>query len=214
MKTRKTKTCLIVVAHPDDETLWAGGTLLSHPQWDCFIVSLCRKKDPDRAPKFQKVLEALGANGVMGDMNDDPEQRPIEEEEFERMVLKLLPEQAFDLVITHSPEGEYTRHLRHEETGTAVIKLWQNGDLRTKELWLFAYEDNDKAYLPRAVESATAFFKLSKAVWQQKYDLITQIYGFEEDSWEAKTTPVAEAFWQFKNSFDAGKWLNKQSRKS
>ena len=25
--------CAVIVAHPDDETLWAGGTMLMHP--DC-----------------------------------------------------------------------------------------------------------------------------------------------------------------------------------
>jgi len=28
------KTVAIIVAHPDDETLWAGGTILSHPFFD------------------------------------------------------------------------------------------------------------------------------------------------------------------------------------
>ena len=23
----------MIVAHPDDETLWAGGTILKHPEW-------------------------------------------------------------------------------------------------------------------------------------------------------------------------------------
>lgn len=27
------KTVGIIVAHPDDETLWAGGTILQHPEW-------------------------------------------------------------------------------------------------------------------------------------------------------------------------------------
>ena len=49
----------VVVAHPDDETLWAGGLLLGHPEWSPFIVTLCRGQDPDRAPKFQRALECL-----------------------------------------------------------------------------------------------------------------------------------------------------------
>ncbi len=66
LMNKEIKRVAIIVAHPDDETLWAGGTILSHPEWECFVVSLCRKSDPDRAPKFKKVLEVLGADGISG----------------------------------------------------------------------------------------------------------------------------------------------------
>ena len=61
----KTKTVAIIVAHPDDETLWAGGTMLSNPEWQYFVACLCRKTDPNRAPKFEKALDVLGVAGVM-----------------------------------------------------------------------------------------------------------------------------------------------------
>ena len=54
-----TKEVAIIVAHPDDETLWVGGTILIHPAWNCFIVSVCRRNDTNRAPKFYKALKAL-----------------------------------------------------------------------------------------------------------------------------------------------------------
>ena len=49
-------TILVVSAHPDDETLWAGGLLLSHPEWEPFIVTLCR--DARRAAR--SVATELG----------------------------------------------------------------------------------------------------------------------------------------------------------
>jgi hypothetical protein len=59
------KNVAIIVAHPDDETLWAGGTILNHPSWKCFIICLCRKNDPDRAPRFYKALHVLKSQGNM-----------------------------------------------------------------------------------------------------------------------------------------------------
>lgn len=53
------KSVALIVAHPDDETLLAGGTVLSHPAWQCFIVCLCREGDTERAPKFYKALNVL-----------------------------------------------------------------------------------------------------------------------------------------------------------
>ena len=58
------KKVLVAVAHPDDETIWMGNMLLKNmDNWDTTIISLCRKDDPDRAPKFGKVCEIYKAKG-------------------------------------------------------------------------------------------------------------------------------------------------------
>jgi LmbE family N-acetylglucosaminyl deacetylase len=204
----KPKNVAIIVAHPDDETLWAGGTILSHPEWICFIVSLCRGSDADRAPKFQNALKALNSTGTIADLDDGPQQIPLDETELEQTIVKLLPKKSFDLIITHNPSGEYTRHLRHEEVSKAVINLWYNKKIKTDELHTFAYEDGDKMYLPRAIKEASIYNQLSKEIWQRKYGILNKTYGFEKNSWELQTTPTEEAFWQFTNSLDANKWLN------
>lgn len=201
------KNVAIIVAHPDDETLWAGGTILSHPHWNCFVVCLCRSDDKDRAPKFYEALKILRAEGIMGNLDDGPEQEPLAEEEVEHAVMNLLPARHYDLVITHNPTGEYTKHLRHEETSKAVLMLWQSGRISTTELWTFAYEDGNREYLPRPVENANIYKTLTKRIWLRKYSIITETYGFKPDSWEAETTPKKEAFWHFSESFLAKEWL-------
>lgn len=198
----------VIVAHPDDETLWAGGALLRHTQWKRTVVCLCRGSDADRAPKFFKVLKAYSAQGAIGDLDDGPEQTPLSPGTVEQAVLALLPAQHYGLVITHHPRGEYTRHRRHEEVSRAVIALWKEGKIRADKLWAFAYEDGGNAYLPRAVREATVYHALEKEIWQKKYALITDLYGFKEDSWEAATTPLAESFWQFTSPDEAFQWLN------
>ena len=125
----------------------------------------------------------------MADLDDGPDQTPLDKFEVQQTILSLLPHHHFDLVISHSPAGEYTRHIRHEEVGRAVIDLWQYGSLSTDELWLFAYEDGGKRYLPRPIESAPGYYVLPGDVWQKKYEIITQIYGFAAASFEAQTTP-------------------------
>ena len=208
MKEMKPKNVAIIVAHPDDETLWAGGTILDHPAWNCFIVSVCRGSDTDRAPKFYRTLKELKSEGSMGDLDDGPEQNPLAEHELEQTILELLPSKQYDLIISHNPNGEYTRHLRHEEVSRAVINLWSNSKISANELWTFAYEDGHKKYLPRPVKNGAIYRPLKKEIWLEKYYILTEIYGFKEDSWEAQTTPKEEAFWQFENSSNALKWLN------
>jgi LmbE family N-acetylglucosaminyl deacetylase len=204
---KNSKRVAIIVAHPDDETLWAGGTILSHPSWQWFIACLCRGSDKDRAPKFLKTLQILRSEGIIGDLDDGPEQKPLDENELEHTILQLLPSKHFDLIISHNPGGEYTRHIRHEETGKAVIKLWNADKIYAKELWTFAYEDGDKKYYPRPIRNAAVCNKLTEQIWLRKYRIITETYGFEKTSFEAETTPRTESFWQFTNPYDAQKWL-------
>lgn len=198
---------LVIVAHPDDETLWAGGTILGLPSWNWFIVCLSRKNDADRAPKFHNVLKILNAEGTMGDLDDGPEQTPLSEKEVEEAILELIPSSQFDLVITHNPHGEYTKHLRHEEIGKAVINLWNKGKISSGELWTFAYEDGNKQYLPKPVITASLYRILPEEIWKRKYHIITNKFGYNIKSWEAKTTPKGEAFWKFTNPEDAKQWF-------
>ncbi|NDP21119.1 MAG: PIG-L family deacetylase [Paludibacter sp.] len=200
MNSNYPKSIAVIVAHPDDETLWAGGTILEHPSNKWYIISLCRAGDSDRAERFYNTLNILNAEGNMGDLDDGPDQLPLDKKELENEILRLLPHNHYDLIITHHHTGEYTRHLRHEEVSKAVLNLWHEKKIKTLELWTFAYEDGNKAYLPKAIENANFTEKLSGNIWARKYSIITDIYGFEKNSWEAKSTPKTEAFWQFRDS--------------
>jgi LmbE family N-acetylglucosaminyl deacetylase len=204
----KLKNVAVIVAHPDDETLWVGGAILSHPSWNCFIACVCRGNDSERASKFYKALKMLKSEGNMGNLDDGPDQNPLNEEELEQTILHLLPKKHYDLIFSHNPNGEYTRHLRHEEVSRAVIYLWNKSKIAADELRTFAYEDGQRKYYPRAVENAAIFQPLTKSVWHRKYSILRETYGFEKDSWEAQTTPREEAFWQFTKPFLARKWLN------
>jgi LmbE family N-acetylglucosaminyl deacetylase len=208
LKLNKSKTVAIIVAHPDDETLWAGGTILRNPAWHLFIVCMCRSNDSERATNFYNALRVYNAKGIMGDLDDGPEQIALDENEVANTILKLLPPDHFDLIITHNPSGEYTRHLRHEEISKAVIELWKDNKISTKQLWTFAYTDGNKKHYPISSEKASIYKSLTKRIWLKKYAIITETYGFTKDSWEAKTTTKTESFWKFTDPNDAHKWIN------
>lgn len=202
------KNVAIIVAHPDDETLWAGGTILNHPSWKCFIITLCRKNDPDRAPRFYKALEVLNSQGNMADLDDGPDQLPLVAKNVENTILTMLSSKQYDLIISHNPSGEYTKNLRHEEVSAAVINLWYSGKILANELWTFAYEDGNRSYLPRPIPKATIHQALSKQQHQKKYKIITETYGFSKSSWEVGSISSVETFWQFSNGKEAKIWLN------
>ena len=190
----------VVVAHPDDETLWCGGYILAHPEIHWRVVTLCRGSDPDRAPKFRRVLKDLGAVGEMADLDDGPDQVPLPIEQIQATITRLLAGNSYSLILTHGPRGEYTRHRRHEECCRSVVDLWRSGSIVTNCLWLFAYEDGGRAYLPRVREDADRRDMLAETVWLEKRQLITDVYGYGIDSWEARAVPREEGFWRFNSA--------------
>jgi len=78
------------------------------------------------------------------------------------------------------------------------MALCESKRLFTNEIWRFAYEDGGGKYSPRLVKDADIRIKIPEDVWQEKYKIITEIYGFGPDSFEAKAVVREEAFWCFK----------------
>jgi len=181
-----------------------------HPDWGWTVVTLCRRSDLDRSSRFFQALERLHAVGRMGDLDDSPEQLPLPKASIQEAINSLLPKHSFDLTLTHSPFGEYTTHRRHEETARATLTLWEQGAFSSNEVWLFAYEDGGGGYLPRPLDNADRVIELPRPIWQEKYEIITKIYGFPPDSFEARTTPRTEAFWRLRWSADAKRWLSRR----
>jgi len=86
-----------------------------------------------------------------------------------------------------------------------VVALWRSGSIATNRLWLFAYEDGGHAYLPRVRDDADRRNVLAESVWLEKRRLITDVYGYGADTWEAQATPREEGFWCFDSVAAAAK---------
>lgn len=193
LKLNKNSKALVIVAHPDDETIWLGGTILKNPAVNWTIFSLCRKNDPDRAPKFHRVCKFYKAKAIMAELEDEGKlgikaSVPI----VKKLLLSKLTQTTFDYIFTHGPNGEYG-HPRHKGAHRGVTELIKAKKIHAGQILFFNYKII-KEYKLAAANNSDYITKLTLVEFKKKKDVMTDIYGFDPGGIDVGYCTEIEAF--------------------
>lgn len=149
---------LMIVAHPDDETLWGGGLVLRYPgQWTVVACST-PMADPIRAEKFLVACERLGAAGrVLPQMETYSSHLAIE-----------VDLAGYDVIVTHGAAGEYG-HPHHVQ-----VHQWVTARARCRvltfggphELVLTTAERAAKLHALKAYDHVLPYDGMPRPKWE------------------------------------------------
>ena len=118
---------LMIVAHPDDETLWGGANLFKDRY---FVVCLTNGFNLKRTNDFKELLKFTNNSGIILNYPDVQDHIRDDWSEVKAGILKdlskLLNYQYWDKIVTHGPDGT-TGHIHHKKTCkyvTTIVKKY------------------------------------------------------------------------------------------
>lgn len=135
---------LIIVAHPDDESLW-GGAHLIYDNW--FIICLTNGDNKIRSKEFHTVLDYTNNYGAImtyPDLTNGIVNRWFEcKDDVKKNLTAFLTCKNWDIIVTHNPNGE-TGHTHHLLTNQIVTGICEKYNLLDKLYYFGKFYDKGK----------------------------------------------------------------------
>jgi LmbE family N-acetylglucosaminyl deacetylase len=134
---------IMIVAHPDDETLWGGANLYKS---GFFVVCLTNGYNLPRANDYRNLLKFTKNDGIILDYPDIQDKIIDDWSEVKIGILKdlskILNYKDWEAIVTHGPDGT-TGHIHHKKTCQFVTQVAKESN-KYKYLYYFGkyYQKN------------------------------------------------------------------------
>jgi LmbE family N-acetylglucosaminyl deacetylase len=109
----------MIVAHPDDESLFGGEALTSSSGWT--VACVTNGSNAVRRAEFIAAMTTANANWIMLDHADDLTNGNFDPH-LRAQLASILSEHPYELVVTHNARGEYG-HAQHRALHAIVTDL-------------------------------------------------------------------------------------------
>lgn len=117
---------LMIVAHPDDESLWGGSHLMDGGY---FVVCLTHGNDKKRSKEFKAVMRNSCNQGLLLYYPDKVFGRRDNwekvEDSIEKDINQIIQWKNWDMIVTHNENGEYG-HIHHKKTHDIVVGQYKD----------------------------------------------------------------------------------------
>lgn len=114
---------VMIVAHPDDETLWGGAHLF---KGNYFIICLTNGYNLERVNDYREILKFTQNGGIILNYPDKQDNIIDDWSEVKFGIFKdlstILNYKDWKKIVTHGPEGT-TGHIHHKKISKYVTKI-------------------------------------------------------------------------------------------
>ena len=127
---------LMIVAHPDDETIWGGSHLING---NYTVLCITNGNNKKRKKEFMKVMEKTHSKGIILSFPDKTKGKRDNwkscKKDIQREIKKEIDSKDWGKIVTHNPDGEYG-HIHHKKVSKYVTMILKKED-RTDQLVYF-----------------------------------------------------------------------------